>query len=123
MTEQAAHNTRTVLRQHCENLIKQPTGFFTHFPQNQYCECDHWEDCGHIGHFASVVYRLDDNLNYLSCEVSISNALFSIELHTHNSQIKATSGNVVVFVPFPKEKSNEVDRYFENECSVAKYNH
>lgn len=126
MTEQAARDAETVIRKHLQEIATQPSGFFTHFPQNQFCDCDDWEDCGHVGSFHSVVYRLDDNLNYLSCEVTVGILPTEIGLHTAESMLISYFG-VGIFkkpirVPIPKHISAEVDSYFENEYKEARYN-
>lgn len=123
MTEQAARNTQERIRIHLEALVNQPSGYFTHFPQNQFCDCDNWEDCEHEGSFKSVVYRVDDNLNFLSCEVTVSMCYPEIELHTATSELVGYWGREVVRIPFPKEVSEEVEKYFENELAEAKYNY
>ena len=105
---------------HLVEVAKQPAGYFTHFPHNLYCDCE--TECDHEGSFKSVVYRVDDNLNFLSCEVTVSTHDPVIELHTDGSQLVGYWGKEVVKIPFSKEVSGEVDRYFDNELSEAKYN-
>ena len=65
-------------------------------------------------------------MNYLSCEVMVATVPTLIELHTEDSQIVSYVGHGIfkkpITVPIPKEVSAEVDRYFENELSEAKYN-
>ena len=126
MTEQAARNAEIVIRKHLQEIAKQPAGFFTHFPQNQYCDCENWDNCGHEGSFHSVVYRLDDNLNYLSCEVTVATVPTDIELHTADSMIISYFGAGIfkkpMRVPLPKHITVEVDTYFENEYKEVRYN-
>ncbi|MDE0554982.1 MAG: hypothetical protein OXI24_12235 [Candidatus Poribacteria bacterium] len=126
MTEHAARNAEVIIRKHLQEVAKQPSGFFTHFPHNPYCDCDNWEECGHIGSFHSVVYRLDDNLNYLSCEVTVAIVPTLIELHTAESMLISYFGCGIfkrpIRVPVPKHITAEVDAYFENELSEARYN-
>lgn len=126
MTEQAAQNAETIIRKHLQHIATRPTGFFTHVPQNQYCDCDDWEECGHVASLQSVVYRLNDNLNYLSCEVTGTTVTTDIELHTVDSMIISYFGAGIfknqIRVPMPKHISAEVDRYFENKYKEVRYN-
>ena len=126
MPEQAARNAEVIIRKHLREVATRPSGFFTHFPQNPYCDCENWEDCGHVGSFHSVVYRLDDNLNYLSCEVTVATVPTEIALHTAGSMIISYFGHGIfkkpISVPIPKHICAEVDSYFENEYKEVRDN-
>lgn len=125
MTEQAVRNAEMMMRQHLQEVATRPSGFFTHFPQNPYCDCEDWDACGHVGSFHSVVYRLDDNLNYLSCEVTVGTLPLEIALHTVDSMLISDIGDGIfkkrMSVPIPKHISAEVDSYFENEYKEVRY--
>lgn len=114
MTIQAEQNAIAVIRKHLMEVATQPSGYFTHFSD------------GHEAGFKSVVYRVDDNLNYLSCEVTLSTVPSIIELHTATSELVSHIGHGIfkkaVRVPVPAETTSEVNNYFEKEFSKAKYN-